>query len=97
MAIYNKNQVTVSQNHTNDFSRLSHKDDNMLSWEHKICQQPQIQESWLNIIGQTGHKPVIWSKLSRFHLNLKKNGVKFSFSTNLAFVHVVNLSHKLSR
>ena len=79
MAIYNKNQVTVSQNHTNDFSRLSHKDNNMLSREHKICQQPQIQESWLNIIGQTGHKPIIWSKSSSFHLNLKKIALNSAF------------------
>ena len=32
MAIYNKNQATVSQNHTKD-CRLSNKDDDMLSLE----------------------------------------------------------------
>ena len=51
MAIYNKNQATVSQNHTNDCSRLSNEDDDVLSREHRICKQHQIQESWLNIIG----------------------------------------------
>ena len=30
MAIYNKNQATVSQNHTNDCSRLSNEDDDVL-------------------------------------------------------------------
>ena len=43
MAIYNKNQATVSQNPTGDFSRLSNEDDDMLSLEHIICQQHQIQ------------------------------------------------------
>ena len=42
MAIYNKIQATVSQNHTKDFSRLSNEDDNMLSPEHTICQKHQI-------------------------------------------------------
>ena len=45
MAFYNKNQATVSQNHTKDFSRLSNEDDNVLSREHTICKQHQIQES----------------------------------------------------
>ena len=35
MAIYNKNQATVSQNHTKGFSRLSNKDNEVLSLEHK--------------------------------------------------------------
>ena len=30
MAIYNKNQATVSQNHTKDCSRLSNEDDDVL-------------------------------------------------------------------
>ena len=30
MAIYNKNQATVSQNHTKDCSRLSNEDDEVL-------------------------------------------------------------------
>ena len=51
MAIYKKNQATVSQKHTKDFSRLSNEDDDMLSREHIICQQHLIQESWLRIIG----------------------------------------------
>ena len=38
MAIYNKNQDTVSQNNTKDFSRLLNEDDDVLSWEHTICQ-----------------------------------------------------------
>ena len=42
MAIYNKIQATVSQNHTKDFSRLSNEDDNVLSPEHRICQKHQI-------------------------------------------------------
>ena len=32
-AIYNKNQATVSQNHTKDCSRLSNEDDDVLSQE----------------------------------------------------------------
>ena len=51
MAIYNKNQATVSQNYTKDCSGLSNEDDDVLSREHTICKQHQIQESWLNIIG----------------------------------------------
>ena len=43
MAIYNKNQATVSQKHTKDFRRLSPEDDDMLSREHIICQQHLIQ------------------------------------------------------
>ena len=43
MAICNKNQASVSQNHTNDFSQLSNKDDDLLSQEHIICQQHQIR------------------------------------------------------
>ena len=34
MAIYKKNQTTISQKHTKDFSRLSNEDDDMLSPEH---------------------------------------------------------------
>ena len=45
MAIYNNNQATVSHNHTKDCSRLSNEDDNVLSREHTICEQHQIQES----------------------------------------------------
>ena len=51
MAIYKKNQGTVSLKHTKVFSRLSNEDDDVLSREHIICQQHQIQESWLSIIG----------------------------------------------
>ena len=51
MAIYKKNQATVSRKHTKDFSRLSNEDDDMLSQEHIVCQQHLIQESWLSIIG----------------------------------------------
>ena len=51
MAIFNKNQATVCQKHTKDFSRLSNEDDDMLSREHIICQQHLIQESWLSILG----------------------------------------------
>ena len=48
MAIYNKNQATI----ISDFSWLSNEDDDdMLSHKHIICQQHQILESWLNIIG----------------------------------------------
>ena len=97
MAIYNKNEATVSQNHTNDCSRLSNEDDDVLSREHRICKQHQILESWLNIIGLNRPQPAIWSKSSSFHLNLRKNRIKFSFSTNSAFIHVVNQSDKLSR
>ena len=50
MAICKKNQATVSQKHTKDSSQLSNEDD-VLSWEQTICNQHQIQESWLNIIG----------------------------------------------
>ena len=50
MAIYNKNQATISQNPTGtgDFCWLS-EDNDMLSREHIICQQ--INESWLSVIG----------------------------------------------
>ena len=34
MSIYKKNQPSVSQKHTKDFSRLSNEDDDMLSREH---------------------------------------------------------------
>ena len=34
MAIYNKNQATVSQNHTKDCSRLSNEDDDVHSRQH---------------------------------------------------------------
>ena len=36
MAIYNKNQATVCQKHTKDFSWLSNEDDDMLSREHNL-------------------------------------------------------------
>ena len=48
MAIYKKNQATVSQKHTKDFSWLSNEDDDMLLREHRICQQHLIQESCEN-------------------------------------------------
>ena len=94
MAIYNKNQATVSQNQTGDFSLMSNEDDDVLSREHIICHQHQIQESWLNIIGlNRPHKPSNWSKSYSFQLNLRKNRikhVKFSFSTSSSFIHFVN-------
>ena len=42
MTIYNKNQATVSQNHTKDCSRLSNEDEDVLLQEHTICKQHQI-------------------------------------------------------
>ena len=62
MAIYNKNQATVSQNLTKD------GDDDVLSREHRICKQHQIQESWLNIIG-LNRPPNCYSS---FHLKLRR-------------------------
>ena len=72
MAIY-KNQTTVSQKHTKDFSWLSNEDDDMLSQEHIICQQHLIQESWLS------PQPAIWSKSSSCHLNLRKITLNSTF------------------
>ena len=77
MVIFFKNQATVSQKHTKDFSRLSNEDDDMLSREHIICQQHLIQESWLSIIGL--HRPLTWSKSSSFHLNLRKIELNSAF------------------
>ena len=78
MAIYNKNQANVSQNHTKDCSRLSNEDD-VFSREHTICKQHQIQESWLNITGLNSPQPAIWSKYFSFHLNLRKNALNSAF------------------
>ena len=36
MVIYKKNQATVSQKHTKDWSRLSNEDDDVLSQEHNL-------------------------------------------------------------
>ena len=36
MAIYKKNQATVSQNHTKDCSQLSNEDDDVLSQEQSV-------------------------------------------------------------
>ena len=63
MAIYNKNQATVSQNLTKDYSRLSNEDNDVLSPEHRICKQHQIQESWMNIIG-LNRPPTCYSHLA---------------------------------
>ena len=50
MAIYNKNQATVSQNHK-IAAGCQTKTTTCFSREHRICKHHQIQESWLNIIG----------------------------------------------
>ena len=79
MTIYKKNQATVSQKHTKDFSRLSNEEDDILSREHIICQQHQIQESWLSIIGLNRPQPAIWSKSFSFHVNLRKIALNSAF------------------
>ena len=81
MAIYNKNQATVSQSLTEDFSRLSNEDDEMLFdlQEHIICQKHQIQESWLNIIGLNTPPTCHLVKIFSFHLNLRKIGFNSAF------------------
>ena len=97
MAIYNKNQASVSQKGKKDFSRLSNEDDEVLSREHKNYQQHQFQESYLTIIGINRPPSCYLIKSSSFHLNLRKIALNSDFPQTLQFVHVINLSHKLSR
>ena len=44
MAIHKKNQATVSQKHTKDFSRLSYEEDDMVSREHNLSAASQVVE-----------------------------------------------------
>ena len=80
MAIYKKNQATLSQKHTKDFSRLSNEDDDMLSREHTICKQHQNQESWLNIIGLNRPLTCHLVKIFVSILTREKNRIKYSIS-----------------
>ena len=96
MAIYNKNQATVSQNQTKDCSQLSKEDNDVLSQEHNLSAalKPRVLGEYYRP-KQTPNL-LFNSKSSNFHPNLRKIALN-SASDKFCIHPYCKLSHKLSR